>query len=152
MARLLTVGGQPDHGRRYHDGAGTGAAAGRDITTLRFAVWSPPRARSDERGVGEPCRDFESKPDIRRHPDEASAPLLLPKQDGQPRFVRRQQVLEIDPEWQGLLVADLLEHRDVLSEQASRRPDDAPPRETDDVDPKVHERRLRKVRATEAIG
>ena len=82
---------------------------------------------------------------------EAGAPLPLPEQDGQPGFVRRQQLLEIDLEWRRLVVADLLEDRDVLSKEPSRRPDDAAAVCADDVYAKVHEQRLRKAWATEAI-
>jgi len=82
---------------------------------------------------------------------EAGAPLPLPEQDGQPGFVRRQQLLEIDLEWRRLVVADLLEDRDVLSKEPSRRPDDASPGCADDVHSKVHGLRLRKAWATEAI-
>ena len=55
--------------------------------------------------------------------------------------------------WNGgvLVVADLLEDRDVLSKEPSRRPDDAPAGCADDVYSKVHGQRLRKAWATEAI-
>lgn len=82
---------------------------------------------------------------------EAGASCPLPEQDGQPGFVRRQQLLEIDLEWRRLVVADLFEDRDVLSKEPSRRPDDAPPACADDVHSKVHGQRQRKAWATEAI-